>query len=114
MKKKGLNIAILLSGLLLILEVYRWYQWNVDWSKLTVWQFLTNRGNTGLLWNLLLAWIPVILAFLIPKNKRSIFVKFLCFVWLSTSHQLIRYFMSAFFRYIPFKNKSVAELCTYF
>ena len=33
---------------------------------------------------------------------------------LSTSHQLIRYFMSAFFRYIPFKNKSVAELCTYF
>ena len=32
----------------------------------------------------------------------------------STSHQLIRYFMSAFFRYIPFKNKSVAELCTYF
>ena len=33
---------------------------------------------------------------------------------ISTSHQLIRYFMSAFFRYIPFKNKSVAELCTYF
>ena len=34
--------------------------------------------------------------------------------YISTSHQLIRYFMSAFFRYIPFKNKSVAELCTYF
>ena len=34
--------------------------------------------------------------------------------FISTSHQLIRYFMSAFFRYIPFKNKSVAELCTYF
>ena len=49
------------------------------------------------------------------KNK---FIAFLAIVFLlnpiSTSHQLIRYFMSAFFRYIPFKNKSVAELCTYF
>ncbi len=82
MKKKGLNLAILLSALLLILEIYRWYQWNVDWSKLTVWQFLTNKGNTGLLWNLLLAWIPVILALIIPKDKRTTFVNFLCFVWL--------------------------------
>jgi len=63
MKRKLLKWAIILTCLLLILELYRWHQWNIDWSKLTVWQFLSNRGNTGLLWNLLLAWIPVSIGF---------------------------------------------------
>ncbi len=81
MQHKLFKVSICISLLLLLLEVYRWYLWNIDPDSWTVWRFLIDKKHTGLLWNLLLAWISVILAWFVLKSKHRILTKFLSLVW---------------------------------
>lgn len=82
MKRKAIIWAIILSSILVLLEAYRWYGWEVDWTKQTVWEFLLNKQNTGLIWNLILAWMPVLFAMLIPVGKSFIRIKILTALWM--------------------------------
>lgn len=81
MKRKLFKASIYITLLLLILELYRWYLWDID-ERWTVWTFLENKAHTGLLWNLLLGWIAVFVGWLVFKSRNQILTKFLSLVWI--------------------------------
>ncbi len=84
MKSKNnlFKACILISIAIVVLEVYRWSGWDVDFEEWTLWTFITNKGNTGMLWNLLLGWIAVLFSWLVCKMNNRILVKFLSLVWI--------------------------------
>ena len=82
MKRNLLKISIFITFLLMLMECYRWYGWDIDTDSWTVWSFLMNKGHTGLLWNLLLGWIAVFLGWLVFKSKHRILTNFLSLVWI--------------------------------
>ncbi len=81
-KHNLLKASIFVTLLLLMMELYRWYLWDIDFEHWTVWTFLTDKRNTGLLWNLLLAWIAVFWAWLVYQSSNRILYKFLSLVWI--------------------------------
>jgi len=82
MKRKLFKSSIFITILLVMLEGYRWYSWEMNYENWTVWTFLTNKGHTGLLWNLLLGWIAVLFGWLVLKSQNRIWAKFLSLVWI--------------------------------
>lgn len=82
MKRNLFKASIFISLLLLMLELVRWYGWRVDFEEHPPWDFITNKGNTGMLWNILLAWIAVFLGWLVYKSRNQIWRKFLSLVWI--------------------------------
>ena len=82
MKRNLFKASIFITLLLLMMELYRWYLWGVNFETKTMWSFLSNKAHTGLLWNLLLAWIAVLLGWFVCKLSNGILAKFLSLVWI--------------------------------
>ena len=103
--KNNLFKANILVTLTLVLLVgYRWYLWDIDFRSWTIWSFLTNKGNTGLLWNLFLAWVAVFLGWLVYKSQHRILTKFLSLVWVLWLPNTL--YMVTDFKYIGIDDKT--------
>lgn len=74
--------CILISLAIIVLEVYRWSNWDLNFENWTLWTFLSNKGHSGMLWNLFLGWVAVLLGWLVYKTNTRILVKFFSLIWI--------------------------------